>query len=556
VSGGLVAGFLAASASAASGPDLVINGSFESGTSGFTSSYAISPSLGSPGTIAVGTDSQALNPSWPSYHDHTSGSGPMLLVNGSTTAGGTAWSEQVAAAPGTPYTFSGWEMSLYQPPGELRFLVNGKVVGQVTTPAVGGLWTRFAFSWSSGSATNATLEILDESTSFGGNDFGLDDLSFEGGGAGVSGTPRVSTLASSVASPSKALSSGKRTLENLVIAAVLVLFITFPAQLFNHTFDENYAEIREWWKRRFKWLELLRRLISGSKGEEVAADEDEDADSGRGNTLRDTLTAALVVLAGGVLGGLLDPHFGLTRASALTFASVVAATVFGISVVAAASFEYRKRRKLGTAFRLHALPAGLLIAAVCVLVSRLAGFEPGYLYGLVCGVAFAGKLGKREEGQAVVISVLATLTAALAAWGLLVPLGRVASHRHEAWPIVVGADFAGALFTGGIVGSLIGAIPLNFLPGGKVAAWHRGAWAALFVLAGFLFLELILNPGKGGHKGHAPLVTVLVLFAVFGVGSVWFYLHFARKKTAKEQGEKEEAAGEPAAAATPSPDPS
>ena len=477
VAGGVVAGLLAASASAASGPNLVVNGSFDTGTSGFTSSYAVATSLGSPGTIAVGTDSQALNPSWPPYHDHTSGSGPMLIVNGSTTAGGTVWSEQVPVAPDTAYTFSGWVMSLYQPPAELRFLVNGRIVGQVTTPVAGGVWSRFAFSGSSGSATTATLEILDESTSFGGNDFALDDLSFQGGSAGVGTTPRLSTIASSVASPSKALSSGKRTLENLAIAALLVLFITFPAQLFNHTFDENYAEIREWWKRRFSWLERLRGLISGGAPSLAAAGEGEDADSKRGNTLRDTLAAALVVLAGGVLGGLLDPHFGLTRASALTFASVVAATVLGISVAAVASFEYRKRRKLGTAFRLHALPAGLLIAAVCVLVSRLAGFEPGYLYGLVCGVAFAGKLGKREEGQAVVLSVLATLTAALAAWGLLVPLGRLASHRHEAWPIVVGADFAGALFTGGIVGSLIGAFPLNFLPGGKVAAWHRGAWA-------------------------------------------------------------------------------
>ncbi|HUY72660.1 MAG TPA: hypothetical protein VMV08_10485 [Gaiellaceae bacterium] len=123
----------------------------------------------------------------------------------------------------------------------------------------------------------------------------------------MSGTTRVSTIASSIASPSKALSSGKRTLENLVIAGVLVLFITFPAQLFNHTFDENYAEIREWWKRRFGWLEELRALISGSKGERAAAGEGEDAGGGRGNTLRDTLAAALVVLTGGVLGGLLDP---------------------------------------------------------------------------------------------------------------------------------------------------------------------------------------------------------------------------------------------------------
>jgi hypothetical protein len=558
--GCVVASFLAAGANAASGPNLVVNGSFDAGTTGFTTSYTIAPSLGPPATLAVGNDPHLLNGGWASYHDHTTGHGPMLVVNGSTTAGGVVWSEQIAVSPDTTYTFSGWEMSLYQPSAVLRLVASGLVLGEVTTPVASDVWTQFGYSWSSGSATTVTLQILDESSSFGGNDFALDDLSFVrvgGAGGGAGGNPRLSTIASSIASPANALSSGKRTLENLALAAALALFITFPAQLFNHTFDENYAEIREWWKRRFAWLERLRRLIAGGESERTAAAAGaaEAAPAGR-NTLRDTIAAGLVVLVGGLLGGLLDPHFGLTRASVLTFASVVIATVVGITVAATASFEYRRRRRLGTAFRLHALPAGLLIAAACVLVSRLSGFEPGYLYGLVCGVAFAATLGQREEGQAVVVSVLATLAAALVAWSLLVPLGRLASHRHEAWPVVIGADFAGALFTAGIVGSLIGAFPLDFLPGGKVIAWHRGAWAALFALAAFLFLELILNPGRGGHRGHAPLVTVLVLFAVFGAGSVWFYLHFERKKKAKEPSEQEGDTARPAPAAMPPPDPS
>ena len=181
-----------------------------------------------------------------------------------------------------------------------------------------------------------------------------------------------------------------------------------------------------------------------------------------------------MVAAGGLLGGLLDPHFGFTRASVLTYAGVVAATVTGISVAAAASFEYRRRRRLATAFHLHALPAGLLIAALCVLVSRLGGIQPGYLYGLVCGVAFAGTLGKREEGQSVVVSMLATLD------GRSRRLGTARAARPprltppRGWPVVVGADFAGALFTAGIVGSLIGAFPLNFL---RAARWRRGTAA-------------------------------------------------------------------------------
>ena len=64
VVGGVVAALLAATAQAAPGPNLVVNGSFDAGTSGFTSSYAVSTSLGNPATIGVGTDSHELNPYW------------------------------------------------------------------------------------------------------------------------------------------------------------------------------------------------------------------------------------------------------------------------------------------------------------------------------------------------------------------------------------------------------------------------------------------------------------------------------------------------------------
>jgi hypothetical protein len=325
---------------------------------------------------------------------------------------------------------------------------------------------------------------------------------------------RVSTLASSLTTPRKAFSSIRRSIENAVIAAVAVLFITFPSQLFNHTFDENYADISAWWARRFKLVAKLRNRVARSKS----------------TLLRDTLIAVIVVLAGGVFGTLLDPHAGLTRASAMTYASVICSTSLAIAVTGYVTLEYRRRRGRPTTFHLHALSAGLLIAGFCVLVSRLVDFEPGYLYGRVCGVAFAGSLSRTEQGHAVTLAVLATLTTALLAWVAWLPLNHLAEHPHEAWAIVFSDDLAGAVFTGGMIGSTIGCLPLRFLPGGTIAAWHRGAWAVVFGLVTFLVLEVMLNPGRGGHPGHAPIVTAIVLFGVFGARSVAFYAHFARTR--------------------------
>lgn len=103
---GLTAALAAAATAHAAAPNLIANGSFDKGLSGFTTGYAVSTSLGNPDTIAVGTDSHLLNGYWASYHDHTSGSGPMLLVNGSTAPGVTAWSEVVPVAARTRYTLT------------------------------------------------------------------------------------------------------------------------------------------------------------------------------------------------------------------------------------------------------------------------------------------------------------------------------------------------------------------------------------------------------------------------------------------------------------------
>ncbi|MDP9100572.1 MAG: hypothetical protein M3N21_00240 [Actinomycetota bacterium] len=46
-------------------------------------------------------------------------------------------------------------------------------------------------------------------------------------------------------------------------------------------------------------------------------------------------------------------------------------------------------------------------------------------------------------------------------------------------------------------------MPLEFLPGGRLAGWHRGAWAATFALAFFLLVEVLVLPGAPGNDGGA-----------------------------------------------------
>jgi hypothetical protein len=225
------------------------------------------------------------------------------------------------------------------------------------------------------------------------------------------------------------------------------------------------------------------------------------------------------------------------------------AVILGAAVGTAVGFLYRRRKKYDVTRQFEALPAGLAIAALCVVLSRISDFQPGYLYGVVCGVAFAGTLAKSENGHLVALGHLATIAVAVIAWFVWVPVNHSALHHPGVFPLVILDDLLASLFVGGLVGSVINLIPVRFMPGHTLASWHRGAWMAVFGIAAFGMTEIVLFPSRHNHAGHAPIVTIVVLFVVFGGGSLAFREYFSRREKRLEPTKSGEAT-EPAAAAS------
>jgi hypothetical protein len=147
----------------------------------------------------------------------------------------------------------------------------------------------------------------------------------------------------------------------------------------------------------------------------------------------------------------------------------------------------------------------------------------------VCGVAFAGALAKNENGHLIALSHLATIGLAVVAWFLWVPVNHAAAHHPAVFPLVILDDLLASLFVGGLVGSVVNLIPVRFMPGHALASWHRGAWMAVFGVATFGMTEIVLFPSLHNHAGHAPLVTIIVLFVLFGGGSLAFREYFSRR---------------------------
>ncbi len=313
--------------------------------------------------------------------------------------------------------------------------------------------------------------------------------------------PQQSTISSRIPTPSEAFSSAAHVATAAVAAVVVILFITFPSQLFDSTFKEYHDEIKGF---------VARRLRRGPAAAGPHAG-------------RDAIAFAGVVVAGALLGGFLDPGFGINGASLLTFLATTAATLVAVFIPVAVAIAYRRIRGLPQQRRLTALPSGLLIAALCVLISRISDFQPGYLYGCVCGVAFSQTLEVRDRGKAALLGVAVTLTVAVGAWLAWTPLQNDIASAGDG--VVLAADVLGAVFSGGLVGTVIGMIPVGFLNGGKVFAWNRIAWAGAFFVACFLLVAVMLNPSSAAaHTGSAPIVTAVVLFGGFGAASVVFHL--------------------------------
>jgi gliding motility-associated-like protein len=162
------------------GPNIITNGDFNGGNTGFTSEYHYANPNVTEGEYFVGTNPTAWNSSLSSCKDHTSASGNMMLVNGSPVPNVNVWKQTVSVTPNTNYAFSLWIQALWPPnPAQLEFSINGKDIG---TPITASLptctLTQFYTTWNSGNSTTATISIVNKNTEIQGNDFALDDISF------------------------------------------------------------------------------------------------------------------------------------------------------------------------------------------------------------------------------------------------------------------------------------------------------------------------------------------------------------------------------------------
>ena len=172
------------------GSNLVLNGSFQGGTSSssnnFTTAYFPGSGgayglLSSPSQYAISTSPSLVHNNFSFCGDHTTGTTNMLIANGSSTANTIVWSQTVNTTPNTDYIFSFWQMNALNATevSNLQLYINNVPISAILpTNTLACIWEENSGLWNSMGASQAILSIVNQSVLSSGNDFAIDDIYF------------------------------------------------------------------------------------------------------------------------------------------------------------------------------------------------------------------------------------------------------------------------------------------------------------------------------------------------------------------------------------------
>jgi len=280
----------------------------------------------------------------------------------------------------------------------------------------------------------------------------------------------------------------------------IILLFAFPYELFNSTVEENYDEIRGWFR-------LPARTV--------------------GRSGKNTVSFLALNLLAAVTLGFLSPDFGLNLNSAVLAVGMFVALLI-MSVVFSLPADIGIHRQFGEWGRLNFLPGSLLISILMVVLSRVLEFQPGYFYGAMAGLAFASALSKEDQGRLTAGNWLFSLLVSVGAYFLRSPVSHAAA-RDGASIWWIGLEVCLALiFLWGVEGLAVAMLPMRFLDGRKVMNWNKVVWAGLLFLGLFATVHVLFAPNSGyvGQTTGGVSVAVAVLFAVFGAISVGLWAYF------------------------------
>lgn len=291
--------------------------------------------------------------------------------------------------------------------------------------------------------------------------------------------------------------------------------LALPAELLNSTIRENYGEITSW--------------LGVTKGKFGALHH-------AWANMPTFASLAVFVTLGAVLYTFLDPGAGFNQVTAAELIGLIGALgVIAVTHDLARSEYHRRVEHRKARGRLITFPAGIAFAVVLVIVSRVFGFQPGFIFGVVTGIAFSEHMSDKDEGRGLAIASLLVLLVAFVAWFAWIPVKANVEGSHNPAFVMVALDtLLATVWVAGVQSVLFSMIPIRFMDGEKIAKWSRWGWLGIYIFALFVFVHTVLHPtdSQAGGTNAAQIVYLSILLGVLVVASVsaWLFFFFRNRR--------------------------
>lgn len=288
-------------------------------------------------------------------------------------------------------------------------------------------------------------------------------------------------------------------------AVVLVLLVAFPTHLLNTAAEHGTDRFSTWWTQKRATKRTLPPAIEKLSGWPLAI-------------------AGVVVAS--VISAFVDPRFGLDAGGSLRIlASILLAFALDVALGWVLLLLFLRRTTPDAKARLRFAPASLLLVAAAVVFSRITGFQPGIVFGLVAGVVIGATLATAAKARVALIGLGYSFAVGLVAWIVFTIVTAVSGPADSAGALFV-QETLSAVAIGGMAVLPVALFPLRGMTGYDIFSWNRIVWGVAYGLGliGFFF---VLMPMPFAWQG-VPLelgvwVGLYLAYAVAAV-AIWAFV--------------------------------
>ena len=340
--------------------------------------------------------------------------------------------------------------------------------------------------------------------------------------------PSTPSTFSELAAPADTLAP-QQVLTAVLLTLVLVILLALPTALLNSASSTGAEKVAAW-----RASAAARRAALGSglpsglraTGEKVRAWWARASTAKRGLPL-----AAATLLAAAVMSGFVDPDFGIGASTPRVLLSIVLGFTLEVLLGWVAMLILLPRLIAGVDARLDVRPATLLIVLGAVIVTRLTGFEPGIVFGLVAGVAVGATLATAARVRVALAGLAWGYALAVLAWVAYAALEPTVLDAASASPdglpplgLVLLREALATMTMAGIAALPVALVPLRGLTGHELWSWSKPLWAGLYAV-GLLSFFLVLMPMPFAWTGvEAALATWVTGYLIYAGVAVALWL--------------------------------